>query len=156
MTKTCPACGAQYAASWSGRIYCSRTCSQSARTSARNSNWRGGKTKHPLYLIYCDMVARCTRPTHLRWADYGGRGITVCDRWRNDFWAFVSDMGPRPEGRTPGGRAAWTLDRVDNDRGYEPGNCRWADGSTQAKNRRRYGYEQRERNELGQFKGSVA
>lgn len=107
---------------------------------ASNGNWRGGKSKHPLYDIYNDMRGRCERPTHKRYADYGGRGITVCDRWREDFWNFVADMGPRPEGRTPGGRHAWTLDRIDNDRGYGPDNCRWADGSTQAKNRRQSAY----------------
>lgn len=107
-----------------------------------NPNWRGGKTSHPLYEIYGDMVARCTRPTHSRWASYGGRGITVCDRWqgRQGFWNFVADMGPRPEGSTPGGRAAYTLDRADNDRGYEPNNCRWATYSQQAKNRRETAY----------------
>jgi hypothetical protein len=109
---------------------------------AANSNWRGGKSSHPLYWIYCDMVARCTRPTHLRWASYGGRGITVCDRWsgRQGFWNFVADMGPRPDGTTPAGRPLYTLDRVNNDRGYDPNNCRWATYSQQARNRRETAY----------------
>lgn len=110
-----------------------------------NSNWRGGKTSHPLYDIYNDMRGRCERPSHKRYADYGGRGITVCERWRHDFWAFVADMGPRPAGQTPRGRALWTLDRVDNDRGYEPGNCRWATGTQQAVNRRETAYPLRTR-----------
>jgi hypothetical protein len=115
------------------------------RTGANNANWRGGKTSHPLSDVYMDMVRRCTRANHQRWASYGGRGITVCARWRDDFWAFVEDMGPRPAGLTPNGKAAWTLDRIDNDRGYGPDNCRWADMSTQAKNRRDTAYPLRQR-----------
>ncbi|VXB33829.1 hypothetical protein [Nocardioides sp. AX2bis] len=105
-----------------------------------NSNWRGGKYSHPLYQIYNDMLGRCHRPTHTRWANYGGRGITVCDRWRTDFWAFVADMGPRPDGKTPGGRPLYSLDRTDNDGPYTPENCRWATASQQAQNRRDTAY----------------
>lgn len=108
-----------------------------------NPNWRGGKTFHPLYETYIEMIARCERQTHKRWDSYGGRGITVCARWRQDFWAFVADMGERP--------ARYVLDRIDNDGPYTPDNCRWTDYSTSAKNRRTSGWERRGRNELGQF-----
>jgi hypothetical protein len=74
------------------------------------------------------MIARCHVPTHQDFANYGGRGITVCDRWRNSFEAFVQDMGMRPENTT--------LDRRDNAIGYNRDNCRWADKTTQANNRR--------------------
>lgn len=103
-----------------------------SRPGATNSNWRGGKSKHPLYDTYNDMIGRCHRETHLRYANYGGRGIAVCARWRTDFWAFVADMGERPVGMS--------LDREDNDAGYSPENCRWATPSQQAINRRANAY----------------
>lgn len=98
------------------------------KSGSLNPKWRGGKSSHPLYYIYHDMISRCHTPTHKRYADYGGRGIAVCERWRNDFWAFVADMGERPPGLT--------LDREDNDRGYGPDNCRWATYLEQRHNRR--------------------
>jgi len=84
------------------------------------------------------MVRRCTDPKHKRFGDYGGRGIKVAPRWL-DFWNFVEDMGERPEGKYPSGRAIYSLDRIDNDGDYEPSNCRWASPSEQAKNKRGFG-----------------
>lgn len=109
-----------------------------------------GHSGTSIYWTWADMINRCTNPTHHHWAGYGGRGITVCERWRT-FANFLADMGERPEGMT--------LDRIDNDRGYEPGNCRWTDWSTQAKNRRPSAYAGSVRDaETGQFlpKGAAA
>lgn len=99
-----------------------------------NSNWRGGMSKHPLYERYLDMIGRCYRVTHARYQAYGGRGIRVCDRWRESFWNYVEDLGERPN---DGQR--WTVDRINNDGDYEPSNCRWATYTQQARNKRGYG-----------------
>lgn len=88
-----------------------------------------GMSRHPAFAVWLCMVARCTRPTHKVWARYGGRGITVCDRWQESFANFWADMGPA---YAPG----LTLDRIDNDAGYSPENCRWVTHKVQAANTR--------------------
>lgn len=82
--------------------------------------------KHPLFGVWSSMKARCYNPNAARFDRYGGRGIKVCDRWLNSFATFVEDMGPRPEG--------CSIDRIDNNGHYEPGNCRWATKVTQSRN----------------------
>ena len=74
------------------------------------------------------MVQRCSNPKYPQYQDYGGRGITLCVRWLT-FANFLADMGARPVGTT--------LDRMDNDEDYRPGNCRWATKSEQMRNTRR-------------------
>jgi hypothetical protein len=74
------------------------------------------------------MKARATNPNHHKWDEYGGRGIDMDPRWRN-YQTFLADMGPRPSPKH-------SLDRIDNDRGYWPGNVRWATMAVQALNRR--------------------
>lgn len=102
-----------------------------SRPGASNANYRHGMAGTRIYNIWCDMIARCSRPTHPRYASYGGRGITVCERWRS-FPNFFADMGHRPEGKS--------LDRVDNDGPYAPDNVRWATPSEQNTNRRESAY----------------
>lgn len=83
----------------------------------------------PEYRTWCAMKARCFRKTSQDYKDYGGRGITVCDAWRNDFEQFFRDMGPRPKGCSIG--------RINNDGNYEPGNCRWETMTQQHRNMRK-------------------
>jgi len=87
-----------------------------------------GLSSHPLYGTWGNMRSRCLCRTHPSYPDYGGRGITICERW-NDFPLFLTDMGNRPTPRH-------TLDRIDNNQGYNPSNCRWATAQQQQRNRR--------------------
>jgi len=80
----------------------------------------------PTYRSWKMMKVRCTRPQDKQFKDYGGRGISVCNRWLS-FVNFLADMGERPEGMT--------LDRINVNGNYEPSNCRWADAKTQGRNR---------------------
>lgn len=80
------------------------------------------------YTSWVSMKQRCCNPQNPDFAEYGGRGITVCQAWKHSFDAFYADMGDRPKG--------CSLDRINNDLGYSPDNCRWADKWQQANNRR--------------------
>lgn len=84
--------------------------------------------RNPTYTAWLQMRDRCDNPTNKSWADYGGRGIKVCERWMT-FEAFFADLGARPAGLT--------LERSNNELGYEPGNVRWATRTEQNRNTRR-------------------
>lgn len=91
-------------------------------------------SSHPLYTTWKGMVSRCHKPNTTRFSDYGGRGISVCDEWRNSFasflsWVETSDYSPE-----------LSLERMDNDLGYEPLNCKWATQKEQLRNTRKTRY----------------
>lgn len=96
-------------------------------TNATHGHTRGGKYSRA-YTAWLGMRNRCYNRKSTDYPDYGGRGISVCDRWRESFENFFADMGQPPP---------WTsIDRIDNARGYEPGNCRWATATEQGRNKR--------------------
>lgn len=85
--------------------------------------------KMPEYAVWASMKYRCNNPSNEAYKNYGGRGIKVCPEWNKSFADFIADMGSRPSDKH-------TLDRVNNDDGYNPDNCRWTDRTTQARNQR--------------------
>lgn len=96
---------------------------------SRTHGQAGKSVRTPEYSAWSSMKRRCSSPRDSNYPRYGGRGITVCDRWRDSFEAFFEDMGPRPS-------AIHSVERDNRDGNYEPGNCRWATQKEQANNRR--------------------
>lgn len=100
-------------------------CLVSEHTTAMKTTHGGSKTRE--YKIWKGMIYRCENPKAKRWERYGGRGISVCERWRNSFPNFLADMGPRPS-------PEHSIERKDSNGNYEPDNCIWATATEQSKN----------------------
>jgi hypothetical protein len=114
---------------WERRRFCGLSCANAVGSAARATHGncrRGGRS--PEHIAWSSMRGRCLRPTDPAYDRYGGRGIGIDPAW-DSFERFLGDMGPRP---TP----QHSLDRVDNDKGYGPDNCRWATPAEQGQNRR--------------------
>lgn len=122
-------------ATWEGRLYSLRSgqtksCGCLSVEMSHTAKYiKHGMCKAPEYSVYRAMLKRCYNPNHKSYKDYGGRGISVCAAWLESFENFYKDMGPRPG-------PEFSVDRIDNERGYEPTNCRWALPDEQQNNRR--------------------
>jgi hypothetical protein len=99
-------------------------------SSTGKKNTVHGKSKSVEFKTWDSMLQRCLNSNYHGYKYYGGRGITVCERWKNSFQNFLEDMGEKPKGLS--------LDRINNNGNYEPNNCKWATHSEQMSNRRKW------------------
>jgi hypothetical protein len=125
-------------AEWICKCRCGNTCTKLAYrlTTAHRPTRTCGDCKDYLnypheYKAYEAMHSRCYCPTNISYPNYGGRGIEVCQRWKEDFLNFYDDMGNKPDGD-------YSLDRLDGEKGYSPENCRWSTRVVQNKNRAKF------------------
>jgi hypothetical protein len=104
------------------------TTDPAIKRKAKRPREQHGMNGTPTYLVWAAVLRRCTNPNSKDYPRYGGRGITVCERWAKSFAAFYADMGEKPPGMQ--------IDRIKNERGYEPDNCRWVTSQVNNRNRR--------------------
>lgn len=125
-------CGNEKVMPTANVVYSERGCGQCPKPAPPPKVYereQHGMTRTRTYRSWSHMKERCYNPNALNFDKYGGRGITVCQAWRDSFLAFLADMGSRPRGRS--------LDRIDPNGNYEPSNCRWATYTEQSYNQRR-------------------